>query len=95
MNGRAVAVYADSIKAFSGNYSLNDQLFFEIQTKKNSIFLLMGGKKTALIPQSANQFYMETRDASLRFLRDSTQQVDRIVLLDGFLESTQIARRIY
>lgn len=92
---RAVAVHADSIKAFSGNYSLNDQLYFEILTEKDSMFLLMGGKKTALIPQSANQFYMETRDASLRFLRDSTQQVDRIVLLDGFLESTQIARRIY
>lgn len=83
-----------SLSNFTGNYSLNENVNFEVLNSNDSLFVLMGSNKTYLVPQSTNQFYMQHMDASMRFLRDSTKQVNRILLLNGFIDSEQIAMRI-
>lgn len=87
------AINKDILKEYSGSYSLNENVSFEIQTSNDSLYVLMGPNKVYLVPQSSNQFYMEQMDASMKFLRDSTDVVDRILLLDGFIDSDQVAYR--
>ena len=82
------------LKDFVGNYSLNENVNFEVLHSNDSLFVLMGPNKTYLVPQSTNQFYMQQMDASMRFLRDSSEVVNRVTLLNGFIESEQIANRI-
>jgi len=53
---------------------------------------MMGPNKIHLKPQSENQFYMEQMDASMRFLRDTNNIVNEVVLLDGFLDGNRIKR---
>lgn len=78
---------------FTGNYAVNENVRFEVLNQNDSLFVLMGPNKVYLIPQSSNQFYMTEMDASMRFLRDSIGLVDKIVLLNGFIEGDQIAQR--
>lgn len=80
-------------KDFAGNYSLNENVRFEVLHSNDSLFVLMGPNKVYLVPQSANQFYMKESDAAMRFLRDSAGLADKIVLLNGFIDSEQIAKR--
>jgi len=67
---------------------------FEVIHKNDSLFLLLGPNKIYLVPQSSNQFYMEQMDTSMRFLRDSTKGVNRITLLNGFIDSSDQAIRV-
>lgn len=78
---------------YEGSYSLNGRMNFRLIAAHDSLFVYLGEQKVHLIPQSDNQFYMGERDAAMRFLSDSTGAVNRIMLLDGFLESEQIAYR--
>jgi len=80
------------LKDYSGTYALNQNMNIDILSKNDSLFVLMGPNKVHLIPQSANQFYMEQTDASMRFLRDSTNLVNEIVLLNGFLDGDKVNR---
>ena len=80
------------LKDFSGHYLLNENVRFEVLNSNDSLFVQMGPNKVYLVPQSSNQFYMKEMDASMRFLRDSTHLVDRVILLNGFINSEQIAR---
>ena len=82
------------LKDFVGNYSLNENVNFEVLHSNDSLFVLMGPNKTYLVPQSTNQFYMQQMDASMRFLRDSSEVLNRVTLSNGFIESEQIANRI-
>lgn len=79
---------------FSGNYSINENMLFEVIDLNDSLFVIMGNTKIPLVPQSSNQFYMIQTDASMRFLRDSTGIVNSILLLNGFIDSEQTASRI-
>lgn len=81
------------LKDFSGNYLLNENVRFEVLDSNDSLFVIMGPNKVYLVPQSSNQFYMKEMDASMRFLRDSTHLVNRVILLNGFINSEQIAHR--
>jgi hypothetical protein len=81
------------LEDFTGKYALNEHMSFEVLTSNDSLFVLMGPNKVHLIPQSSNQFYMEEMDASMRFLRDSSNKVNEIVLLNGFIDSDEIAKR--
>ena len=81
------------LSQYSGNYSLNENISFEVQIINDSLYVLLGPNKIFLVPQSSNQFYMIETDASMRFLRDSTNLVDRVELLNGFIESNQIAKK--
>ncbi|PVW13172.1 serine hydrolase domain-containing protein [Marixanthomonas spongiae] len=81
------------LKDFTGKYALNENVNFEVLNSNDSLFVLMGPNKVYLVPQSSNQFYMKEADASMRFSRDSTDMVDKIVLLNGFIDSEQIAYR--
>jgi hypothetical protein len=65
---------------------------FEVLNENDSLFVMMGPNKIHLIPQSENQFYMEQMDASMRFLRDTNNKVEEVVLLDGFLDGNKIKR---
>jgi hypothetical protein len=81
------------VKDFRGHYSLNENVRFEVFESDDSLFVRMGPNEIHLVPQSSNQFYMKEMDASMRFLRDSTDWVDRVLLLNGFIDSEQIAYR--
>lgn len=83
-----------TLKDFVGHYSLNEHVNFEVKESNDSLFVFMGPNKTHLIPQSSNQFYMEEMDASMKFLQDSTNLVNKVLLLNGFIDSEQIANRI-
>ncbi len=80
------------LKDYSGIYSLNENTNLEVLNENDSLFLIMGPNKIHLIPQSKNQFYMEQMDASMRFLRGTNNNVEEVVLLDGFLEGNKIKR---
>jgi CubicO group peptidase (beta-lactamase class C family) len=80
------------LKEYSGFYSLNEEMNFEVLNENDSLFVMMGPNKIHLIPQSENQFYMEQMDASMRFLRDTNNKVEEVVLLDGFLDGNKIKR---
>ncbi len=79
------------LKDFSGYYAINEHSIIEVRNSNDSLFVLMGPNKVHLIPQSSNQFYMEQMDASMRFLRDSSKVVHRVVLLNGFMDGDQEA----
>lgn len=80
------------LKEYSGSYVMNENTSIEILNENDSLYVMMGPNKIVLVPQSGNQFYMTERDASLRFLRDSTGVVTEVELLDGFLEGMKIRR---
>lgn len=84
----------DSLKAFTGRYALNEQIHFMVLQSMDSLFVQLGPNTIYLVPQSANQFYMETMDASMRFLTDTNAQVNRVALLNGFIDSDEIAYRL-
>jgi len=78
---------------YTGHYNLNDYMKFEVITRNDSLFTILGPNEVHIIPQSKNQFYMRDNDASMRFLRDSFNTVNRVELLNGFLYG-QIAKRV-
>ncbi|WP_232285907.1 serine hydrolase [Aquimarina agarilytica] len=77
---------------YSGSYSLNEGMNLEVFVENDSLFVMMGQNKVHLKPQSENQFYMEQMDASMRFLKDTNNVVNEVVLLDGFLDGNKIKR---
>lgn len=81
------------LKDYVGKYTLNEQVKFEVVDNQDSLSVILGQNQVVLIPQSDNQFYMQETDAALRFKRDSTGMVDRVILLNGFMESDQIATK--
>lgn len=84
------AVFSDYI----GTYALNENMMFEVIAENDSLFVLLGPNMVALIPQSENQFYMLDHDAASRFERDSAGNVSKMVLLNGFIDSEQYAKRV-
>ncbi|MEM9820544.1 MAG: serine hydrolase domain-containing protein [Bacteroidota bacterium] len=81
------------LKDYTGNYSINQNTSFDVLHSNDSLFVSMGLMKIRLVPQSPNQFYMEQRDAAMRFMRDSTGVVKTILLLNGFMDSDEKAVR--
>ena len=81
------------LKDYTGNYSLNEYAKFKVLNRNDSLFTILGPNKIHLIPQSKNQFYMQDRDAAMRFLRDASGSVNRVELLDGFING-QMATKI-
>ncbi|MEM9921095.1 MAG: serine hydrolase [Bacteroidota bacterium] len=82
------------LDSYSGRYALNENMSFEVVHENDSLFVLLGPNKVALIPQSDDQFYMQENDAAMRFEKDSTALVHKVVLLNGFVDSNQEAIRI-
>ncbi|WP_239970606.1 serine hydrolase domain-containing protein [Confluentibacter citreus] len=80
------------LKDYSGTYALNQNMNFNVLNENDSLFVILGPNKVHLIPQSANQFYMEQTDSAVRFLRDSTGMVNEVVLLNGFLDGDKVKR---
>lgn len=90
---KPLAIDKSLLDDFTGTYSLNEQVNFEVITENDSLFVVMGSNRIHLIPQSSNQFYMEQNDAAQRFIRDSTNTVIGVELLDGFLDG-EIAKKM-
>lgn len=82
------------LKEYTGTYSINKDMNFDILNQNDSLFVILGSNKIHLIPQSENQFYMKQTDASMRFLKDSTNLVNEVVLLNGFLDGDKAKRII-
>lgn len=80
------------LRDYSGIYSLNENMNLEVINENDSLFVMMGPNKIQLLPQSENQFYMEQTDGAMRFLRDTNNVVNEVVLLDGFLDGNTIKR---
>lgn len=89
-----VNINPELLENYSGKYKLNEYVSFEVIREKDSLFVLLGPNKVALLPQSENQFYMLDNDASMRFEADSTNKVNSVVLLNGFIDSDEIAYRV-
>ena len=90
---KAIAMDSSSLKEFYGDYALNANVKFTIGGAADSLWVQLGPQKVKLFAQSANQFFLADRDASMRFQKDEGGQYNRVMLLDGFLESEQIAYR--
>ncbi len=84
----------DLLNDYHGKYVLNKNVTFEVLNENDSLFVLLGSNKVSLIPQSENQFYMIDMDASMRFVRDSTEKVTQVVLLNGFVNSQERATKL-
>jgi len=89
---KAVTIDAALLKDYAGTYALNSEMNLRVVNENDSLFIMMGPNKIHLIPQSSNQFYMEQMDAGMRFIRDSSNTVNDVLLMDGFLDGTQIKR---
>lgn len=89
-----VDINPNLLNDYVGKYKLNEFVEFEVIKEVDSLFVLLGPNKVALIPQSKNQFYMLNNDASMRFEEDSTNTVNRVVLLNGFIDSDEEAFKI-
>ena len=83
----------NQLSSFNGMYQLNQYVKFEVTSRNDSLFTILGPNEVHLIPQSKNQFYMKDRDASMRFLRNDDSIYDTVELLDGFING-QMAHRI-
>ena len=88
----AVSLSAEDIKPFAGTYAVNENFALTFKNRQDSLFLVMGDQEMSLIPQSANQFYMENSDAAVRFHTDSTPTVTKVELLDGFIKGNMAYR---
>ncbi|WMN07558.1 serine hydrolase domain-containing protein [Marivirga arenosa] len=88
------AINPEILSNYIGKYKLNEFVKFEVIKEEDSLFVLLGPNKVALIPQSENQFYMLDSDASMRFEEDSTNKVNSVVLLNGFIKSDERALKI-
>lgn len=78
---------------YVGTYEVNPNFKFEVIQKKDSLFTVMGGQKTHLIPQSANQFYYRDFDAAIRFVQDSNGLVSKAVLYNSFLNGQMVHKK--
>lgn len=90
----AYAVDKNSLIKFTGSYALNENVNFKVKLENDSLFVILGPSKVHLIPQSANQFYMQDMDSAMRFMVDSTGSFNEVKLLDGFIDSDLKAKRI-
>jgi len=82
------------LSTYTGWYAINPTIKFEVITENDSLFVMMGPNKVAILPQSNHQFYMLGNDAAMRFLHDSIGKVNRVELLNGFLKSDQFATKV-
>lgn len=87
-----VAINPANYQHYIGTYQVNPNFQFEVIIKNDSLFTVMGGKQTHLIPQSENQFYYQDFDAAIRFVQDSSQNVSKAILYDGFLEGNDVRK---
>lgn len=94
LSRKPFSINSKLLENYSGKYTLNENVSFEVVNAEDSLFVLLGPNKVALIPQSNNQFYMEDNDASMRFNRDSTGIINSVYLLNGFVDSQEKAVRI-
>ena len=89
-----VDINPELLNNYLGKYRLNKFVNFEVIKENDSLFVLLGPNKVALIPQSENQFYMLDNDASMRFVEGTTNKVNSVVLLNGFIDSEEKAFKI-
>lgn len=75
---------------YIGIYEVNPQMQFEVLVDNDSLFTLMMGQKMHLIPQSTNQYYYQTMDAAIRFVKSAENEVTHAILYNGFLEGQTI-----
>lgn len=88
------SINSELLNDYTGKYALNENVSFEVISSQDSLYVLLGPNKVALIPQSENQFYMLDNDAAMRFEKDSTSVVNSARLLNGFIDSEQQGLRV-
>ena len=89
---KEINIDSSLLKEYAGSYKLNGSLNLQVIQKSDSLFLMMGPNSVKLYPQSYNQFFMKESDASIRFVKDSTDKINKAILLDGFLDGKEIIK---
>ena len=89
-----VNLASGSLHEFVGVYELNEFVNFEVTESADSLYVTLGPNTIHLIPQSSEQFFMKDMDAAMQFLRDDKGSVNAVKLLNGFIDSDEIATRI-
>ncbi len=77
---------------YTGIYEINPSFTFEVTNSEDSLYVIMFGQKSPIIPQAADQFFLVDSDASMRFVRDVTNEVSGVMLYDGFLEGNLVKK---
>lgn len=90
---KPVIINTQLFSDYVGKYAINENVSFDVVTERDSLFVLMGPNRVPIIPQSDNQFYMLQNDAAMRFLRSNKNEVNEVMLLNGFIEG-ETAKRI-
>ena len=80
----AVSVEADVLEAYVGRYELSPELVFTITREDAQLFLqATDGQRHELPSASPTEFFLTSADADVRFLRNGSGVVDRLVFLQG------------
>ncbi len=78
---------------YEGTYEVNPNFQFEVIQRKDSLFTVMNGQVTHLIPQSANQFYYQDFDPAIRFVQDSNAVFSQVILYNGFTDGQIVPKK--
>ncbi|MEL6809893.1 MAG: serine hydrolase [Bacteroidota bacterium] len=81
------------LRAYSGKYKLNEYVSFDVEEEEGDLYVRLHGNRTKLFPQSRNQFFMNDRDAAMRFLSGPNNGITGVELLNGFLQG-EVAKKI-
>lgn len=77
---------------YEGIYEVNPSFTFEVTSTPDSLYVILFGQKSPIIPQAADQFFLVDSDASMRFVRDANKEVSAVMLYDGFLEGNLVKK---
>jgi len=80
------------ITDYVGRYEIASNVYMKITFEKGILTAGLGGDKFELTHQGEEQFYLTSKDAAIRFLRNENGLVDRAELYDGFLDGTEIRK---
>lgn len=87
-----VVINSNLFKTYQGTYQVNPNFQFDVLSKNDSLFSVIGNRTIPLIPQSTNQFYYQDFDAAIRFVKDSMDRVRAAILYNGFIEGQEVAK---
>ena len=82
-----VEIDADTLKAYAGDYILDDGTVFTILQQEDGLAITVAGQpEFKLEPLSTTRFRLTVADAEVTFLRDEDNQVSRMKLKQGSSE---------
>lgn len=90
---KAVKIDPTIYKKYVGNYMMGPSNMFRVVMENDSLYAMLGPRKTTLYPQSENQFFIKEQDAGVRFNIGFHGKVTSLTLLNGFLDGQEITKQ--